>query len=198
MQCGLVCNKETVGSEKDSIMSRFRTICLLLLVPLLLVPVHAAGLNQGAKTEFNRIKGMTLGELGQAASRLIDAKYADVDWDAVSLPGYVFADLETEMSYKVAVIRPRLLGVTNVQDDKAVIPCYCTCDKFGHDNLLYCFFKDGDPAEEFDEHGAQCAVCIRQALLAFLWDDLGANHEDIMAGMKDKFAPLIEKYHSGS
>lgn len=178
-------------------MFRSRLFAPLLWVCLLLVPVQAGAMDTSDRTRFETIKGMTLGELGQAAARLLEAKYADADWDAVPFPEYVFADLETEMSYKVAVLRPRLLGVTNVQDDQAVIPCYCTCDKFGHDNLLYCFYQNGDPEGDFDEHGAQCAVCIRQALLAFLWDDLGATHDDIMAGMKDKFAPLIEKYHSG-
>jgi hypothetical protein len=42
----------------------------------------------------------------------------------------------------------------NVSDEEIVIPCYCTCDSFGHDNLLYCFYKNVDPKEGFDEHGA--------------------------------------------
>ncbi len=138
---------------------------------------------------------LSLADLAEKSSKIIEQRYPEEDWSRYRFPKYVFNDEETETAYKVAVKHSELLGIVNVSDEKVVIPCYCTCDSFGHDNLLYCFYKKGNPEEGFDEHGAQCAVCIRQALLAFLWGDLGATHEEIMAGMKEKFAPLIEKYH---
>ncbi len=138
---------------------------------------------------------MSLEKLGESTAKIFNEKHPQVDWAPYNFPDYVYKDQETEYAYKVAVKHHPLLGIVNVSDEDVVIPCYCTCDSFGHDNLLYCFYKDGDPGNGFDNHGAQCAVCIRQALLAFLWDDLGATHAEIMAGMKKKFAPLIEKYH---
>ncbi len=94
----------------------------------------------------------------------------------------------------IAVKEPRLLGEANIGDTSKVIPCYCTCDNFGHENLLYCFFKDGDPAGEFDEHGSMCTICMRQAFLAFLWSELGAGHAAIMKGMEKQFAPIVERF----
>ena len=41
----------------------------------------------------------------------------------------------------------------------AQLPCYCHCDKaFGHKSLQTCFV---------DDHAAQCAVCVDEALLAY-------------------------------
>lgn len=138
---------------------------------------------------------MSLDQLGQTSSEVLDERHPDTDQASYNFPDYIYDDKATEIAYKVAVKNPGLLGTVNVSDEEIVIPCYCACDSFGYNNLLYCFYKNGDMNDGFDEHGAQCAVCIRQALLAFLWSDLGATHKEIMAGMKEKFAPLIEKYH---
>jgi len=172
-----------------------RTVFALLAASTLCAATPAFALEGAAAERFGAVMEMTLEELGAAAAELLAATYPQEDWDAYGFPGYVHADRATEAAYKVAVKRPALLGTANVQDEARVVPCYCTCDTFGHDNLLYCFFAKGDPGGDFDEHGAQCAVCIRQALLAYLWDDLGASHDEIMGGMRTKFAPLIERYH---
>ena len=174
-----------------------RKVILIVLAAVLAVshfsPPDAVGDN--IKSQFKSIMDMSLKQLGQASEKVLDEKHLNTDWASYNFPDYVFDDQATEIAYKVAVTNSNLLGIVNVRDEGIVIPCYCTCDSFGHDNLLYCFYKNGDPKEGFDEHGAQCAVCIRQALLVFLWNDLGATHEEVMTGMKEKFAPLIEKYH---
>lgn len=169
-------------------------LMVLFLVFIFAGPAFSLDAEEEAK--FDAIMAMTLDELGEASASLLASKYPETDWGSYEFPDYVFVDQATEMAYKIAVKRPRLLGLANIQDEAAVVPCYCTCDQFGHDNLLYCFYKDGDLTGDFDEHGSQCAVCVRQALLTYLWDDLGATHAEIMEGMKKKFKPLIEKYHS--
>jgi len=173
-----------------------RTVIALLAAVTLCAAAPAAFAQEGAAAErFATVMDMSLAELGAAAAALLAATYPEEDWSAYGFPDYARADQATEAAYRVAVKRPALLGTANVQDEGRVVPCYCTCDTFGHDNLLYCFFEKGDPDGRFDEHGAQCPVCIRQALLAYLWDDLGASHAEIMEGMRTKFAPLIERYH---
>jgi hypothetical protein len=174
-------------------VSNFLIILTSAFIVLLSSPAYA--MSDENKAQFRITMGMSLNQLGQESAGLLDRKHPNTDWSSYNFPDFVFEDLATEVAYKVAVKNQSLLGAANISDEKIVIPCYCTCDSFGHANLLYCFYKNGAPGEGFDEHGAQCAVCIRQALLAFLWDDLGATHEEIMAGMKEKFAPLIEKYH---
>lgn len=155
----------------------------------------AYAMNDDARSQFKIIADMSLKQLGQSSIKILNEKHPDTDWATYKFPNYVYNDQETEAAYKVAVKHHNLLGVVNVSNEDIVIPCYCTCDSFGHDNLLYCFYKNGTSDDGFDNHGAQCVVCVRQALLAFLWDDLGATHDEIMKGMKKKFAPLIEKYH---
>ncbi len=175
-------------------MKAFKSIAVLISFLLFSSPVFA--MSKAAEGRFKVIMNMSLEELGQTSAKLLNASYPDTDWSSYNFPDYVYGDQATEVAYRVAVKHPSLLGVANVQDDEVVIPCYCTCDTFGHDNLLYCFYKNGEPEGDFDKHGAQCGVCIRQVLFAYLWDDLGATHTEIMAGMKEEFAELIEKYHN--
>jgi len=172
------------------------TLAALGLI-LLLCAGPALALSAEAQVEFDRIMAMSLVELTEASATLLDQKYPDEDWDKWHFPDYVFGDQTIETSYKVAVKEPELLGMANVSDQSQVIPCYCTCESFGHENLLYCFWKDGVVGGEFDEHGSQCGVCMRQAFLAFLWADLGATHAEIMQGMRTKFAPLLKMQEEG-
>lgn len=171
----------------------FLIILASIFIVSIFLPTHAISGNNEA--QFKNIMNMSLEQLGQGAAKILAAEHPHTDWGSYDFPDYVYDDQATEMAYKVAVKNSRMLGIVNVSDDGIVIPCYCTCDSFGHDNLLYCFYKNGDPNDGFDNHGAQCAVCVRQALLAFLWNDLGASHDEIMQGMKEKFASLIVRYH---
>jgi len=167
-----------------------------MLLSVLLICVSAVStvmaLDGAALEKFSQYMDMSLEELADAAARKLHEKYPGEDWSSWSFPNYVHTDKIVETSYHIAVKEPEMLGMANVAEEEKVIPCYCTCQKFGHDNLLYCFWKDGRVGGAFDEHGSQCDVCMRQAFLAFLWSELGATHEEIIAGMKTKFAPLIK------
>lgn len=55
----------------------------------------------------------------------------------------------TKQAYRIAKEIPQTL---------AQLPCYCHCDRgHGHKSLLSCFE---------DEHGADCGICINEALMA--------------------------------
>jgi len=172
-----------------------KAMALILTVFMIFVSIPVFSMNIESQKRFNQIMGMTLDKLGNASASLMKRERPETNWRTYKFPKYVFENQATEMSYKVSVIKPELLGIVDIHEENKVIPCYCTCEEFGHKNLLYCFYKDGEIKNGFDEHGAQCLICIRQALLAFLWNDLGATHAEIMIGMKEKFAPVIEKYH---
>ena len=50
-------------------------------------------------------------------------------------------------------------AVREIPQTIAQLPCYCYCDEsFGHKSLHSCFE---------DDHGAHCAVCVNEALLAY-------------------------------
>ena len=50
-------------------------------------------------------------------------------------------------------------AVKEIPQTIAQLPCYCYCDEgFGHKSLHSCFE---------DDHGAHCAVCVNEALLAY-------------------------------
>ena len=50
-------------------------------------------------------------------------------------------------------------AVKEIPQTIAQLPCYCHCDEgFGHKSLHSCFE---------DDHGAHCAVCVNEALMAY-------------------------------
>ena len=50
-------------------------------------------------------------------------------------------------------------AVKEIPQTIAQLPCYCHCDEgFGHKSLHSCFETD---------HGAHCAVCVNEALMAY-------------------------------
>lgn len=104
-----------------------------------------------------------------------------------------------EVGYKIAVKEPALLGNPDiaVKGSDLSIPCYCFCDAMGHKNLLYCFWKEGKVGGEFDDHGANCNICVGQAMLAFLWKNLGATEQEILKGMERKFERLLKERERG-
>lgn len=56
------------------------------------------------------------------------------------------------------------LYAVNHSDELKQIPCFCGCGKHaGHKSVHDCFIKWDDPARKntlFDEHGANCKMCI--------------------------------------
>lgn len=152
----------------------------------------AFALDEAQQQEFDRILHLKMADLTEEAARLLDKKYPDEDWDAYRFPPFVFSSESVEVGYKIAVKEPELLGDPGIAVKEESIPCYCFCDAMGHKNLLYCFWKEGKAGGEFDDHAASCNICYGQAMLAFLWADLGADREEIRNGMEKKFARLLE------
>lgn len=178
-------------------MFKVKATLLLGLMLFVLSTATTMALDKAAQEQFDQYMDMNLRGLADVSAQKLTEKYPDEDWAKWHFPDYVYTDAVVETSYKVAVKAPEILGMANISDEGQVVPCYCTCQEFGHDNLLYCFWKNGQVNGEFDEHGSQCAVCMRQALLAFLWAGLGATHAEIMEGMQMKFAPLIKMKQEG-
>ncbi len=156
-------------------------IIVVLVLMGLITPVFALGADE--KKEFDRILDLSLAELTKGAGDLLDKKYSDENWDAHKFPEYVFTNDSVETGYMVAVKVPKLLKKSR---------CYCFCDAMGHKNLLHCFWKKGKAGKAFDDHAANCKICNAQAMLAFLWKEMGASDKDISKGMNDYF---IKAYH---
>ncbi|MRR56300.1 MAG: hypothetical protein EG822_17675 [Deltaproteobacteria bacterium] len=63
------------------------------------------------------------------------------------------------------------------------IPCYCVCDQAGHKTLLDCFLKSG--RQGVIRHASYCLTCYTEAILAFLWWDLGTTESEIREGWQN-------------
>lgn len=77
---------------------------------------------------------------------------------------------EARAAYEVAAKDPALL---------AQLHCYCGCDKeLNHRNLLDCYR---------DEHGAQCPICMGEAIEAAKLADEGLPVEQIRRVLRDHY-----------
>jgi hypothetical protein len=57
-------------------------------------------------------------------------------------------------AYRFALANPRALES---------VPCYCGCGEMGHDSSRACFLQDmgqEGKAVVFDEHAANCGICV--------------------------------------
>lgn len=177
------------------IVKRLPVISALLLSLVLTVP--AWSMDAAQQEHFDSILNMSMAKLTAASEELLEKKYPDEDWDKYDFPSFVFTSDSVEAGYKIAVKEPDLLGQSNLKNKGVVIPCYCFCDAMGHDNLLYCFLKEGKLEAGFDDHASGCNICYGQAMQAFLWNDLGATHDEIIAGMEKKYQRLIQMKKDG-
>jgi len=53
-------------------------------------------------------------------------------------------------------------------------PCYCFCDRMGHNSLHSCFENT---------HGAQCATCLKELYYSYLENKRGRTPAQIRAGI---------------
>lgn len=165
-------------------------IFILAVTACLLVPYTTLGMDKRQQREFDRIAELKMTDLTQEAASLLEKKYPDENWDAWNFPTFVFTSEAVEIGYKIAVKEPELLGNPDLSAKDQGIPCYCFCDAMGHKSLLHCFLKEGKVGGEFDDHASGCNICYGQAMLAFLWKNLGASSQEILKGMAERFSHL--------
>ena len=159
----------------------------LFLVLMLFIPFVALAMDEDQQQRFDQIMKMEMSMRTEAIEELLEKKFPDHDWDQYNFPDYAFINDSVEMGYRVAVVAPRLLGKIDAGKSGQGIPCYCFCDAMGHRDLLACFLKDGELDNGYDDHASVCNICYGQAMLAYLWRDAGASHDEILAGMKIKY-----------
>jgi len=93
-----------------------------------------------------------------------------------------------EVGYEIAVKDPALLGKPDLalafMGSSPSTPCYC-------------FWKEGKAGGEFDDHGANCNICIGQAMLTCLWKNLGVTEQEILKGKERIFERLMKEREGG-
>ena len=112
---------------------------------LLFMSSPAFAMSEAQTKEFDRIANLSMPQLTEEAAKALDKKYSNEDWAKYSFPQFVYTSDSTEMGYRIAVKEPGLLSK---------ITCYCFCDRMGHQNLLYCFLKEGKTGGAFEPHGS--------------------------------------------
>jgi len=87
-------------------------------------------------------------------------------------------------AYEFAAEHPEILSY---------VPCYCGCERAGHQGNHDCFVKsraeNGD-VTEWDEHGVECTVCIDVANRSRQLHASGASVRDIRTAIEKEFAAV--------
>jgi len=156
-----------------------KTLRILSVVVIAISLFHTGILFSADKEkEFEAIGKMRGPELAAKAKAVLEKKYPNENWQKYNFPKFVYIKDEVTVGYKIAVKEPELL---------AKFPCYCFCEAMGHKNLSYCFLKKGTVREGFDPHAAGCNTCTAEAMMAFLWNDLGIELPKMQQAMKQIF-----------
>ena len=158
---------------------------LLLALALVLIAPPPAAFAADQEQELTRILNMSMADLTREARDVLDRKYPDENWDQYDFPQFVYTSDAVETGYKIAVKEPELL-----QNFK----CYCFCDVMGHTDLRWCFLKEGERKNGYDDHAAGCNICYGQAMMALLWEEAGIPPEKMTQGFEKKFEKLIERF----
>jgi Protein of unknown function with PCYCGC motif len=154
-------------------------ICLMFLVVLMLLLNTHSLFAQDNEKEFQRIGKMNIRELTPVAKAALEKKYPNEKWEKYNFPKYAYINDSVLVGYKIAIKEPQLL---------AKFPCYCFCDvTMSHRNLSYCYLAKGTLLGGFDPHGAECTICNGQAVMAFLWQEIGIDVPKMQAAMKPIF-----------
>jgi hypothetical protein len=71
------------------------------------------------------------------------------------------------------------------------VPCYCGCERVGHNGNHDCFVKtraSSGAVTEWDTHGIGCAICVDVGLDAMSLFNAGASASQIRAAIDRKYA----------
>ena len=104
---------------------------------------------------------------------------------AAGMPAYVMsASADVQMAYQFAMDRPDIM---------MWMPCYCGCGEHsGHKSAKNCFIKESSTATDvqFDEHGANCQMCVTIALDTKTMTEEGRSLKEIRTYIDDKFGDI--------
>ena len=104
---------------------------------------------------------------------------------AAGMPAYVMsASEDVQMAYQFAMDRPDLM---------MWMPCYCGCGEHsGHKSAKNCFIKESSAAGnvQFDEHGANCQMCVKIALDTKTMTEEGRSLKEIRTYIDDEFGDI--------
>jgi hypothetical protein len=155
-----------------------KTMIQIPLFFLLFLMAAPLGYAADQEKEIRDLAKLNLKELTARSQPLVAKKYGDENWGKYKFPKFVYINDSVLLGYKIAVKEHQLL---------AHFTCYCFCEEMGHKNLSYCFLKNGTLGK-FDDHAANCNVCVAQTMHAFLMNELGIPIPRIKSTLKKIYA----------
>lgn len=159
----------------------------LCITTLLAAPLWAMDGDYG---EFQKLMSTPLRVLTERANSVLMQKYEDNQFGGSpeiaamlhGLPDFAMTNPTVTAAYRIADKRPDLLAGHTCYDP--------SCDERKYRNLLDTFLINGE-AGKYNRHAASCTTCCSEAILIFLWNEIGASPGDINGGLRYLFDPSV-------
>lgn len=155
-----------------------KKIAILVTLLVLSIIFERTAFPSDKEKEFKEIGKMDLKGLTSKTKVALDRRYPGENWEKYKFPKFVYISEPVQVAYKIAVKKPELL---------VKFQCYCFCEGMGHKNLAYCFLEKGAAEGKFDDHASTCNICVAQAMMAFLWEEMGASDTEMQKAMKEAY-----------
>ncbi len=127
-------------------------------------------------------------QMANAAGKAALGPHKQASYPPIPFQGYTppRPDEVVTAAYKWAAEHPEIASY---------VPCFCGCERSGHEGNTDCFVKSRAPngdVVEWDEHGLDCAVCIDVATRSRQMYSSGASVRDIRTAIDKEFGPLYQ------
>jgi hypothetical protein len=165
---------------------------LTAIVLLSITAAPASAMDAGQYQELQKLMQTPVRVLADRASAIIREKYEIADFaihngadDSAlpfnSLPEFVTRNQADYTAYRIATLKPELLEQQR-----------CYCQRHDHTNLLQCFLASSKPLI-YNDHASREPVCVSEALLTFLWTEMGATTADVGGYLRFIFDPQLNQ-----
>ncbi len=161
-----------------------RNILLTALCGSLFIGGPAKAMDSADYGEFQKLMQTPMSQLADKTKTIMDKKYALPNLPNDGSSEFDFGNRTINLAYHVARKKPELLATHH---------CYsATCDNLQLPNLATCFFNQGRVGD-YSLLAASDDICCREALLIFLWNDLGASQNTIDGALRFMFDPSVHE-----
>jgi hypothetical protein len=134
--------------------------------------------------EFQLLLQSPLPDLTTKAEALMARKYEATAATKNDPPEFDFQNRTINIAYQIAVKKPKLIAGHLCYDP--------ACENLHLANLAECFFTGGQVGD-YSLLAVSIEACSREAILIFLWSELGAGPGEIDGALRFLFDPSVHE-----
>lgn len=165
-------------------MQRTKQSVIAACLGLLTLSGTANAMDAADYGEFQRLMVAPLPTLTDKAEAIMARKYDTVVATKNDPPEFDFNNRAINIAYKIAVKKSALIASHLCYDP--------ACENLHLANLAECFFNGGQVGD-YSLLAVSIEACSREAILIFLWSELGAGPGEINGALRLMFDPSVHE-----